>query len=77
MLAESLTLLRIKPGDVEAVERFAGELGLTVYDAAYVYYARLHGAGWGRPGTWRWRQGWLRRSPRATSASLHPLYLAK
>lgn len=43
-LAENLALIRVSPGDLEAVGRLAAELGLTVYDAAYVYYSRLHEA---------------------------------
>ena len=43
-LAENLTLLRVSPGDLGAIGRLAAELGLTVYDAAYIYYSRLHGA---------------------------------
>ncbi len=40
MLAEALDVIRIRPGDVEAIGRLAEEMRLTSYDAAYVYYAR-------------------------------------
>ncbi|BES81816.1 PIN domain-containing protein [Pyrodictium abyssi] len=43
-LAGHLAVLRIKPEDLEAISKLAEQLGLTAYDAAYVYYARLHGA---------------------------------
>lgn len=44
VMAELLTMIRVEPGDVEEIARLARELGLTAYDAAYVYYARRHGA---------------------------------
>ncbi len=40
LLAESLTVIRVEPSDVEAIGRLAEEMRLTSYDAAYVYYAR-------------------------------------
>lgn len=43
-LARHLAILCVKPEDLEAISKLAEQLGLTAYDAAYVYYARLHGA---------------------------------
>jgi len=44
LLAEALRVIRVEPGDLEAIGRLAAGLRLTGYDAAYVYYARRSGA---------------------------------
>ncbi len=43
-LIEYLTVIRINQNDLIPISTLARETGLTVYDAAYVYYAKKHGA---------------------------------
>lgn len=43
-LAECLEIIRVEPGDLKRISVLGEQLGLTAYDAAYVYYARLRKA---------------------------------
>jgi predicted nucleic acid-binding protein len=43
-LAEQLKIIRTRPEDIEGISSEAERLGITAYDAAYIYYARLQGA---------------------------------
>lgn len=43
-LVKHLTILRVKPEDLEAINKLAERLDLTSYDAAYIYYAKVHKA---------------------------------
>ncbi len=43
-LASSIKIIRVDYRDVAEIVGLADELGLTVYDAAYVYYAKRYGA---------------------------------
>jgi len=43
-LAKYLTIIRVGPEELKHVSELSEQLGLTAYDAAYVYYARLRKA---------------------------------
>lgn len=43
-ISKLLPVIRVDPGDLEGIAELAERLGLTVYDAAYVHFARAKGS---------------------------------